>query len=147
VIPIEVPPLRARGNDVVLLAEHFLRRFAAEIAQPHKKLSSGAASKLRGYHWPGNVRELRNVAERLAILLPADTIEPEDIQLGARVDAVPEIAANLTLREAREQFEKQYILGRLRELAGNVSRTADSLGVERSNLYRKMDAYGIRGRE
>ena len=147
VIPIEVPPLRARGNDVVLLAEHFLLRFAAETGQKAKKLSSGAASKLKAYHWPGNVRELRNVIERLAILLPSDTIEPEDIHLGGRVETPAEIAANLTLREARELFEKQYILDRLREFAGNVSRTAESLGVERSNLYRKMDAYGIRGRE
>ncbi|MEO8381824.1 MAG: sigma-54 dependent transcriptional regulator, partial [Acidobacteriota bacterium] len=144
VIPIEVPPLRARGDDVVLLAEHFLRRFAAEIAQPKKKLSAGAASKLRGYHWPGNVRELRNLAERLAILLPGETIEPEDVQLGARPEATTAIATNLPLREARDEFEKQYILNRLRELAGNVSRTADALGVERSNLYRKLNAYGIR---
>ena len=146
VIPIEVPPLRARGNDVVLLAEHFLRRFAAETGQPRKKLSPGAAAKLKAYHWPGNVRELRNVAERLAILLRTETIEAEDIHLGPpRAEPAPEIAANLPLKEAREQFEKQYILDRLREFAGNVSRTADSLGVERSNLYRKMDAYGIRG--
>jgi two-component system nitrogen regulation response regulator NtrX len=147
VIPIEVPPLRARGNDVVLLAEHFLLRFAAETGQRAKKLSGGAAAKLKAYHWPGNVRELRNVVERLAILLPSDTIEPEDVQLGARHETAAGIAANLTLREARELFEKQYILDRLREFAGNVSRTAESLGVERSNLYRKMDAYGIRGRE
>jgi two-component system nitrogen regulation response regulator NtrX len=129
---------------VVLLAEHFLRRFAAEIAQPKKKLSAGAASKLRGHHWPGNVRELRNLAERLAILLPGETIEPEDIQLGAHPEASTGIASNLPLREARDEFEKQYILSRLRELAGNVSRTADALGVERSNLYRKLHAYGIR---
>ena len=147
VIPIEVPPLRARGADIVLLAEHFLRRFAAEEAQPKKKLSPGGAAKLKAYHWPGNVRELRNVIERLAILLPGDTIEAEDIQLGTRAEAAPEIASNLPLKEAREQFEKQYILGRLRDFGGNVSRTAESLGVERSNLYRKMDAYGIRGRE
>jgi len=144
VIPIEVPPLRARGNDVVLIAEHFLRRFAAETGQPKKRLSAGAISKLKAYHWPGNVRELRNVAERLAILLQTDTIEPEDIHLGTRIEVAPEIASNLTLREARDEFEKQYILGRLRELAGNVSRTADSLRVERSNLYRKLNAYGIR---
>ena len=93
------------------------------------------------------MRELRNVIERLAILLPGDTIEAEDIQLGTRAEAAPEIASNLPLKEAREQFEKQYILGRLRDFGGNVSRTAESLGVERSNLYRKMDAYGIRGRE
>jgi two-component system, NtrC family, nitrogen regulation response regulator NtrX len=147
VIPIEVPPLRARGNDIVLLAEHFLRRFAAETGQPKKKLSAGAAAKLRAHHWPGNVRELRNVIERLAILLPGETIEAEDVQLGTRMEPAPEIAANLPLKEARELFEKQYILDRLRDLGGNVSRTAESLGVERSNLYRKMDAYGIRGRE
>ena len=148
VIPIEVPPLRARGNDMVLLAEHFLRRFAAETGQPKKRLSPGAAAKLKAYHWPGNVRELRNVAERLAILLPGETIEAEDIQLGPpRAEPPPEISANLPLKEAREQFEKQYILDRLREMGGNVSRTAESLEVERSNLYRKMDAYGIRGRE
>ncbi|HEX8254855.1 MAG TPA: sigma-54 dependent transcriptional regulator [Thermoanaerobaculia bacterium] len=144
VIPIEVPPLRARGNDIVLLAEHFLRRFAAETAQPRKKLSAGGAAKLKAYRWPGNVRELRNVIERLAILLPHDTIEAEDVQLGTRVEAPPEIASNLPLKDARDEFEKQYILARLRDFAGNVSRTADALGVERSNLYRKLHAYGIR---
>jgi two-component system nitrogen regulation response regulator NtrX len=144
VIPIEVPPLRARGGDVILLAEYFLRRFAAELARPKKRLSAAAASKLKAYHWPGNVRELRNVIERLAILLESDTIEAEDVQLGPAQQAVPEIAATLTLREAREEFEKRYILARLRECGGNVSRTAETLAVERSNLYRKMDAYGIR---
>jgi two-component system nitrogen regulation response regulator NtrX len=146
VIPIEVPPLRARGNDIVLLAEHFLRRFAAETGQPRKKLSAAAAARLRGYHWPGNVRELRNVIERLAILLPGEAIEGDDVELGPpRAEEAPAaISMNLTLKEARDEFEKQYILARLREYAGNVSRTADALGVERSNLYRKLHAYGIR---
>ncbi len=144
VIPIEVPPLRQRSNDVTLLADYFLRRFAAETGSPRKKLSAGAGTKLRAYHWPGNVRELRNVIERLAILLPQETIEAEDIHLGARNDVPAEIPRNLTLKEARDEFEKQYILDRLRELAGNVSRTAEALGVERSNLYRKLHAYGIR---
>jgi two-component system nitrogen regulation response regulator NtrX len=144
VLPIEVPPLRNRGNDIVLLAEHFLRRFAAETGAPKKRLSAGATGKLKGYHWPGNVRELRNVVERLAILLPGETIGAEDVQLGPRGGETPAIPHNLTLREARDEFEKQYILSRLREYAGNVSRTADALGVERSNLYRKLHAYGIR---
>ena len=143
VLPIDVPPLRARGNDVILLAEHFLRRFAAETGTPRKRLSSGAAAKLKAYHWPGNVRELRNVTERLAILLRGDTIEADDVQLGARTAAPAEISAELTLKEARDAFEKQFILARLRDFAGNVSRTADALGVERSNLYRKLHAYGI----
>ena len=143
VIPIDVPPLRARANDVVLLAEHFLRRFAAETGTARKRLSSGAATKLKAYHWPGNVRELRNVIERLAILLRGDTIDAEDVQLGARAATPSEISADLTLKEARDAFEKQFILSRLRDFGGNVSRTADALGVERSNLYRKLHAYGI----
>jgi len=143
VIPIDVPPLRSRGNDVVLLAEHFLRRFAAETGTPRKRLSAGAAAKLKGYHWPGNVRELRNVIERLAILLRGEAIDAEDIQLGARGAAPADISADLTLKEARDAFEKQFILARLKDFAGNVSRTADALGVERSNLYRKLHAYGI----
>ena len=143
VIPIAVPPLRARNNDAVLLAEHFLRRFAAETGTPRKRLSGGAATKLKAYHWPGNVRELRNVIERLAILLRGDTIEAEDVQLGTRAAAPAEIAGDMTLKDARDAFEKQYILSRLRDFAGNVSRTADALGVERSNLYRKLHAYGI----
>jgi len=144
VLPIEVPPLRSRGNDVVLLAEHFLRRYAAESGLPKKRLSAGAAAKLKAYHWPGNVRELRNVIERLAILVPGEVIDVEDVQLDARSEPAAGIAGNLPLREARDEFEKQYILARLREFAGNVSRTADALGVERSNLYRKLHAYGIR---
>jgi two-component system nitrogen regulation response regulator NtrX len=144
VIPIEVPPLRARNSDVVLLAEHFLRRFAAEMGTPRKRLSAGAAAKLKAYGWPGNVRELRNVIERLAILVPGESIEPDDVQLGARGDVATTIPQNLTLKEARDEFEKRYILQRLRELGGNVSRTADALGVERSNLYRKLHAYGIK---
>jgi two-component system, NtrC family, nitrogen regulation response regulator NtrX len=144
VIPIDVPPLRARGNDVIVLAEYFLRRFAAETGMPKKRLSAGAAAKLRGYHWPGNVRELRNVIERIAILTKGEAIEPEDVQLGTRGSVPAEVDGKLTLKEARDEFEKQYILMRLREFAGNVSRTADALGVERSNLYRKLHAYGIR---
>jgi len=144
VIPIEVPPLRTRGNDVILLADYFLRRFAAETGQRPKKLSSGAQMRLKSYHWPGNVRELRNVIERLAILAPHETIEPEDVELGARSETPEAISRELTLKEARDEFEKQFILSRLRDFAGNVSRTADALGVERSNLYRKLHAYGIR---
>jgi len=145
VLPLEVPPLRARGNDIVRLADHFLRRHAAETGTAPKSLSRGAEAKLRAYRWPGNVRELRNVTARLAILVQNETIEEDDIQLGnAAPPSVSEIAANLTLGKARDEFEKQYILLRLKEFAGNVSRTADALGVERSNLYRKLHAYGIR---
>jgi two-component system nitrogen regulation response regulator NtrX len=143
VLPIQVPPLRERSSDIVLLADYFLRRFAAEVGQPPKRLSSGAQSRLRGHHWPGNVRELRNVIERLAILSPNDLVEAEEIELATRREQPAVIAHDATLRDARDEFEKQFILARLRDFAGNVSRTADALGVERSNLYRKLHAYGI----
>jgi two-component system, NtrC family, nitrogen regulation response regulator NtrX len=144
VIPIHVPPLRERGDDVILLANHFLRRFAAETGRRPKRLTSEAMAALRAYHWPGNVRELRNMMERLTILVPGEVVDRFDIDLrGKPADGRIVFRSDLTLREAREEFEKEYILARLREFSGNVSRAAEALGVERSNLYRKLHAYGI----
>ena len=144
VLPIAVPPLRERGRDILLLADHFLRRFAADSGQRPKRLSAAAEQKLLGYHWPGNVRELRNLMERLTILEPGELIDATSIELGARPAEIRSSAEALSLREAREEFERDLILRRLQEFGGNVSRTADALGVERSNLYRKLNAYGIR---
>jgi two-component system nitrogen regulation response regulator NtrX len=101
--------------------------------------------------WPGNVRELRNVVERMVIMVPRDVIRPSDIasSLRARPGAGPEVAAEPavdwdgTLREARERFEREYILRRLGEEHWNITRTAERLGIERSNLHRKLKAYGI----
>jgi len=143
VIPINVPPLRERGDDVALLANHFLQQLAAETGRHAKSLSATAVRKLRSYSWPGNVRELRNVMERLTILAPADVIEPEQIELGDSRSAPAAIPTDLPLREARERFEREYIVRKLSEMGGNVSRTAEALGIERSNLYRKLNAYGI----
>jgi two-component system nitrogen regulation response regulator NtrX len=143
VIPIQVPPLRDRGNDVILLADHFLRRFAAETGRRPKRLAPSAIAAMRGYHWPGNVRELRNLMERLTILVPGDEIGSGDFELERPRAVQPALRSDMTLREAREEFEREYILSRLRDFAGNVSRTAEALGVERSNLYRKLHAYGI----
>jgi two-component system nitrogen regulation response regulator NtrX len=143
VIPIHVPPLRERGEDVILLANHFLRRFAAETARRPKRLSNEAMAALHAHSWPGNVRELRNMMERLTILVSGETIDRFDLDLGTRAESRTQIPGDMTLREAREEFEKEYILTRLREFAGNVSRTAEALGVERSNLYRKLHAFGI----
>jgi two-component system nitrogen regulation response regulator NtrX len=144
VIPIVVPPLRERGDDVILLAEHFLRRFAAETGRQPKRLSDAARDLLLAHTWPGNVRELRNVTERLTILAPGEVIEARDIELGSGGEERSLFASNLSLRDAREEFERQFILRRLRDFGGNVSRTAEALGVERSNLYRKLNAYGIK---
>jgi two-component system nitrogen regulation response regulator NtrX len=146
VIPIFVPPLRDRDGDIPLLAEHFMAELAREYGRRQKRLDPGAATGLRSYRWPGNVRELRNVIERLIIMVPGDTITLNDLAFldGGSV-AAPESegAPALTLHDARERFERDYILRALATQQGNISRTAEALGVERSNLYRKMRAFGI----
>jgi two-component system nitrogen regulation response regulator NtrX len=146
VIPISVPPLRQRHEDIPLLAEHFVRVFAREYGRRTKTLGDDALAVLVQYSWPGNVRELRNVVERLMIMVPGELIEAAHLAfLGpsgavAAEHVVPEVIA---LHEARDQFEREYILRTLGLQLGNISRTAEVLGVERSNLYRKMRSLGI----
>jgi two-component system nitrogen regulation response regulator NtrX len=145
VIPIFVPPLRDRDADVQILAEHFMAEFAREYGRRPKHLDPAAAAGLRAYRWPGNVRELRNVIERLMIMVPGDTIGVADLAFLDGVVAAADAAGAppLPLLEARERFERDYILRALATQHGNISRTAEVLGVERSNLYRKMRAFGI----
>ncbi len=146
VIPIFVPPLREREADIPLLAEHFVAELAREYGKRPKRLDPGAAAGLRSYPWPGNVRELRNVIERLIIMVPGDTITLSDLAfLEGMSLAVPheDTAPQESLHDARERFEREYILRALAAQQGNISRTAEVLGVERSNLYRKMRAFGI----
>jgi two-component system nitrogen regulation response regulator NtrX len=146
VIPIFVPPLRDRETDIPLLAEHFMAELAREYGRRPKRLDPGAAAGLRGYRWPGNVRELHNVIERLMIMVAGNIIGPADLAFldGAPIGlAEPLGSPALSLHDARERFERDYILRALAAQQGNISRTADALGVERSNLYRKMRAFGI----
>jgi two-component system nitrogen regulation response regulator NtrX len=146
VIPIFVPPLRDRDSDIPLLAEHFMAELAREYGRRPKRLDPGAAAGLRSYRWPGNVRELRNVIERLIIMVPGDTIALTDLGfLEGTPIAMPhaEYTPQEPLHAARERFERDYILRALAAQQGNISRTAEVLGVERSNLYRKMRAFGI----
>src|SRR5688572_18305393 len=148
VIPIFVPPLRERQEDIPLLADHFMAEFAREYGRRIKRFDPGATTVLQRYPWPGNVRELRNVIERLMIMVPGDSISGADLAFLGQADGVrPEIAetsnGRITLHEARDRFERDLILKTLAEQQGNMSRTAEVLGVERSNLYRKMRAFGI----
>jgi two-component system nitrogen regulation response regulator NtrX len=149
VIPIFVPPLRDRHDDIPLLADHFMAEFAREYGRRPKTFDTGARGALQRYSWPGNVRELRNVIERLVIMVPGDFISAADLGfLDARAAGRAEFTTEpsgerLTLHEARDRFERDLILRTLAEQQGNMSRTADVLGVERSNLYRKMKAFGI----
>jgi len=146
VIPIFVPPLRDRAEDIPLLADHFMAVMAAEYGRRPKRLVPEAMARLQQYPWPGNVRELRNTIERLIIMVEGDTITAQDVAFLGRDGTAPlEPPAPATgrLAEARDQFEKDYILRALAASQGNMSKTAEMLGVERSNLYKKMKAFGI----
>ncbi|MQA28338.1 MAG: response regulator [Luteitalea sp.] len=148
VIPISVPPLRDRYEDIPLLAEHFMAELAREYGRRVKRFDPGAFSLLQHYPWPGNVRELRNVIERLMIMVPGDSIAAEDLgflEAGtpSRTPPAQVSSERMTLHEARDRFERDLILRTLADQQGNMSRTAEVLGVERSNLYRKMRAFGI----
>jgi two-component system, NtrC family, nitrogen regulation response regulator NtrX len=145
VIPIFVPPLRTRGDDVIRLAEHFVAEFSGEYGRRTKRLSPEAVAVVKAYPWPGNVRELRNVIERLMIMVPGEVIGALDMTFLEIPDRpVSASPANVApLYEARDAWEREYILGALSAFEGNISRAADALGVERSNLYRKMRGLGI----
>jgi two-component system nitrogen regulation response regulator NtrX len=149
VIPIFVPPLRDRDEDIPLLTVYFMEQLAAEYGRRAKTCDPSALAAMRRYHWPGNVRELRNLLERLMIMVPGETIEARHLGLGVPAPPPADVAPSvpdgplLPLLEARERFEKDYILKVLAAHGGNMSRTAEALGVERSNLYKKMRAFGI----
>jgi two-component system nitrogen regulation response regulator NtrX len=144
VVPIHVPPLRERTDDIPLLAGHFLREASARFGRKPKSLSAAAAEALEAYRWPGNVRELKNLIERLMILSPSEEIRREDLPSEFREGELAETAVGQApLRDARDDFERRYILAALKKNRGNVSRTAEALDLERSNLYRKLKAYGI----
>jgi two-component system nitrogen regulation response regulator NtrX len=143
VVPVPVPALRERTDDIPLLARHFLREASLRFGRKPKSLSPAAVEALQDYRWPGNVRELKNLIERLMILSPADEIRREDLPAEIRARFDEGIAPDAPLRDAREDFERRYILAALKRFRGNVSRTADALDLERSNLYRKLRAYGI----
>ena len=146
VIPFIVPPLRARRDDIPLLAEHFLSEAAEEYGEGAKRLTVEASARLIAFNWPGNVRQLKNVCERLMIMAMGDEISEADLEpiLGfAAPTADGSSEADLPLREARDLFERRFILTKLHQHGGNVKRTAQALSIERSHLYRKMKAYGI----
>jgi two-component system nitrogen regulation response regulator NtrX len=143
VVPLPVPPLRNRPEDIPLLAAHFLREASARFGRKPKSLSPTAVEALQGYRWPGNVRELKNLIERLMILSPSDEIRREDLPAEMRDGVGEVIPPGAPLREARDDFERRYILAALKRHRGNVSRAAEALDLERSNLYRKLRAYGI----
>ena len=151
VIPFHVPPLRERTEDVPRLARHFMAEISAEYGRRPKEFSPDAMELLRAHKWPGNVRELRNIVERLLIMTPGEQVEAHHLPASLLGGAGAPAAAQAplaerdfpSLAEAREDFEKRYITRKYRECGGNMSRLAETLQVERSNLYRKMKGYGL----
>ncbi|MBM4146059.1 MAG: sigma-54-dependent Fis family transcriptional regulator [Nitrospira sp.] len=142
VIPIIVPPLRERKEDIPELVEFFLEHFATEYGQKPKKMTADGFKVLDAYDWPGNIREVRNLIERLVIMTPSTTITAKNIIVGETVRS--DYFSFSALKDARDSFEKDFITKKLEENNWNISKTAEILDVERSNLHRKIKAYDIK---
>jgi two-component system nitrogen regulation response regulator NtrX len=147
VIPLVVPPLRERRTDIPLLAEHFVTEFCLENHKELKKISPEAMDLLTSYPWPGNVRELRNVIERMVIMTRGVLIEAKDVPDPVREQPKAQLEFSFfeynLLKDARREFERRFIVKKLTENEENVSKTAEVIGIERSNLHRKIKSYGI----
>ena len=152
VVPVRVPALRERREDIPQLAHYFSRRTAEATGLPPRRIDEDALAVLQAYDWPGNVRELRNLIERIMILAPGDaegiraSMLPSELGAGTIASVRPAGAEDimaLALREAREVFEREYLTAQITRFGGNVSRTASFVGMERSALHRKLKALGV----
>lgn len=157
VVPIQVPPLKARREDIPMLAAHFIGQASRRSGQPRRVLSEDAIAALQAHDWPGNVRELKNIIERLLIMAPGGTNDP------IRAESLPSevvsgsLAAagmnggsevmGLALKQAREAFERDYLHAQITRFDGNISRTAEFVGMERSALHRKLKSLGLGGED
>ncbi len=147
VIPFHVPPLKERASDITALVAHFSDQFAKEGGFNRKIFSDQAFDKLKAYPWPGNVRELRNFIERIYILTPGDFVDVPDLKVAGLSSIGDSMGYDdiTSFREARAKFEKEFLLKKIAENGGNISRTAETIGLERSYLHRKIKFYGIEG--
>lgn len=152
VLPFHVPPLRERREDIPRLVLHFLSYFCGKEGRETKTISPAALSTLQGYSWPGNVRELKNIVERLVIMTPDTSIQETHLPPSMRLKKATAAenrgislagADASNFKEAKEEFEKEFILAKLEENDWNISRTAEAIDIERSNLHRKIKSYGI----
>lgn len=144
VIPLDLPPLRERNQDIPLLAEYYLKKSISENQLPSKTIDREGLETLTSHFWPGNVRELANIIERLSILVPGDTIRAKDVKEALHgFKKANEMVARGDLKHAKEEFERQYIIKTLQICEGNVTRTSKALGIERTHLYRKLRSLNI----
>ena len=147
VIPIKVPPLRERRDDIPLLVRHFADLFSREHNRRPHRFTPAALEFLQKARWKGNVRELKNTVERLLIMTPGDAVDVDDLRDVVRLEPKPQQPDNEkspgTLREFKESSERAFLVGKLRENGWNISKTAEVIGTPRSNLYKKLEQYGI----
>ena len=152
VVPVVIPPLADRREDIPALVQHFLAHYARDRRVPTPEIAPDAVVALQSYEWPGNVRQLRNVVERTVIMAPGDRIGRIDLDLlpaevsgqgGQGGDRTSGVIMGAPLREARESFEREYLRIQIRRFSGNISRTAGFIGMERSALHRKLKLLGI----
>ncbi len=149
VIPIELPPLRERGADILALANYYISFYSAEEGVASKRFSPASERCVLSSNWPGNIRELKNIMERLSIMVRDELIEEDHVPEalsgraagGLRVYSAASDVENF--RDARAEFERLFILQKLKDNEFNISRTAERIGLERSHLYRKLKTYGI----
>ena len=149
VVPVRLPPLREHCEDVPELLAYYIGYFVDHEGLTYRRFTTAAQNRLRNYNWPGNIRELKNLVQRLLILGNDEEISLEEVEATLSNAPLPKsretgtIPLDLPLREAREQFERSYLLKQFKECDGNVARLADRVGMERTNLYRKLRALGI----
>jgi two-component system nitrogen regulation response regulator NtrX len=153
VVPIRIPPLAERREDIAVLVDHFMDQISIATGLSRRAIGEDAMAVLQSHDWPGNVRQLRNNVERLMILAGGETgaaitasMLPQDV--GSMIPAMPngnggEQLMSLPLREAREMFEREYLVAQINRFGGNISRTAEFVGMERSALHRKLKALGV----
>jgi two-component system nitrogen regulation response regulator NtrX len=146
VIPFHLPPLRERTDDIPRFLQYFVTKYALETGNPEKVFTTAAQSALQSYSWQGNVRELRNMVERLLVLGP-EVIDLIDLPGEFRTEKKRSIKSELSLQEAREEFEKEFLVTKLAENDQNISRTAEAINMSRENLSRKLKSLGITGRK
>jgi len=157
VVPLEIQPLAEYREDIPDLADYFLKQMAVASGRPARRFAEESTAQLQAYEWPGNVRELRNMVERILIMAPGDEAElirtegiPSEIATTAGTSSVAADSSELMglpLREAREIFEREYLVAQVARFGGNISRTAEFVGMERSALHRKLKSLGVQAEE
>jgi len=149
VIPLVAPPLRRRKEDIPLLVQYFIDMFSKKNGYPKKHISDEAMRVLQAYDWPGNIRELGNIVERLMIMCMSEVVQPGDLpqRILAPTSQIPfNLESGVTLKELRENVEREYITATLKRNNWNISQAAKELDVDRTNLHKKINYYGLKER-